>query len=249
MTRDLLDLFGKRIDPAVVRSVPVMVPLPVAGPYSYAVPEGMAVQPGSVVQVPVGPRKMIGIVWDEAGDNVDPKKLRPIEHVFDCPPVAEHMRRFISWVAAYTLTPPGLVARMAVRAPAALEPEPMVEGLTLTGTVPERMTPARKRVLELAEDGAGWTRLGLARAAGVSASVVETMMKQGCSIPCFCPRRRLSACPIPIMRRLVFRPIRGGRRGVAPGCRGGSIPCVADRRRDWLGQDRGLFRSLGRNPA
>ena len=56
-----------------------MPPLPVAGPYSYAVPDGMAVTPGSVVQVPVGPRKVIGIVWEEAGDAVDPKKLRPIE--------------------------------------------------------------------------------------------------------------------------------------------------------------------------
>ncbi|WP_319519109.1 primosomal protein N' [uncultured Martelella sp.] len=188
MTRDSLDLFGKPIDPAVIRSVPVMVPLPVAGPYSYAVPEGMAVMPGSVVQVPVGPRKVIGIVWDDAsGDAVDPKKLRPIEHVFDCPPVADDMRRFIAWMSAYTLSPPGLVARMAVRAPAALEPEPMIEGLTLTGTVPERMTPARKRVLELAEDGAGWTRLGLARAAGVSSSVVETMMKQGVFDTVFMP--------------------------------------------------------------
>ncbi|AJY46096.1 primosomal protein N' [Martelella endophytica] len=185
MISDSLDLFGK--PPNLVSAVPVMVPLPVDGPYSYAVPEGMVVMPGSVVQVPVGPRKVIGIVWDEAADLVDPKKLRPIEHVFDCPPVSDGMRRFVDWVASYTLTPPGLVARMAVRAPAALEPEPMVEGVRLTGVQPERMTPARSRVLELAEEVPVWTRLGLAHAAGVSTSVVDTMMKHGVFETIFLP--------------------------------------------------------------
>lgn len=60
---------------------------------------------------------------------------------------------FIDWVATYTLSPPGLVARMALRAPNAFEPEPMVEGLKLVGGEPERMTPARARVLATASDG------------------------------------------------------------------------------------------------
>ena len=199
MTSDSLDLFGKPVQQSLRRSVPVMVPLPVAGPYSYAVPDGMAVVPGSVVQVPVGPRNVIGIVWDEGNEtgSVDPKKLRAIEHLFDCPPISAQMRKFINWVAAYTLTPPGLVARMAVRAPTALEPEPMVEGLRLTGTTPERMTPARERVMELASDGFGWTRLGLARAAGVSASVVETMMKQGVFDTVFLPPPAAVGAPEP----------------------------------------------------
>lgn len=181
MTKDSFDLFGAPADVAVSRSVPVMVPLPVEGPYSYSVPDGMAVFAGSIVQVPVGPRKVIGIVWPDDGGSstVDPKKLRSIERVFDCPPVSDDMLKFIGWVAAYTLTPPGLIARMTVRVPAALDPEPMVEGLVLTGTEPSRMTPARKSVLDLAGNAGGWTRLGLARAAGVSVGVIDTMMKQG----------------------------------------------------------------------
>ncbi|WP_176082510.1 primosomal protein N' [Martelella sp. HB161492] len=194
MTKELLDLFGEA--PVLKRTVPVLVPLPVQGPYSYAVPEGMAVQPGSIVQVPVGPRQLIGVVWDEGdGGGVDPKKLRPISHVFDCPPVSDDMRRFIDWVAAYTLSPPGLIARMAMRAPAALEPEPMVEGLVLTDARPERLTPARARVLELAENGTGWTRLGLARAAGVTPSVVDGLMKAGVFDTEFLPPPPVVAAP------------------------------------------------------
>ncbi|RLQ88960.1 primosomal protein N' [Notoacmeibacter ruber] len=165
------------------RVVPVLVPLPVPGPYSYAVPEGMSVEPGSIVQVPVGPRQVPGLVWDENGHAgaVDPSKLRAITRDFDCPPVDAVMRRFIDWVAAWTLTPPGLVARMVLRVPAAFDPEPWVPALRpVLDVKPERLTPARKRVLELVEDNPGaWTKSGLAHAAGVSNSVIEGLAKAG----------------------------------------------------------------------
>ncbi|MDY8107603.1 primosomal protein N' [Fulvimarina sp. 2208YS6-2-32] len=161
-------------------TVPVLVPLPVDGPYSYAVPEGMAVRPGSIVQVPLGSRQVAGVVWDaDAGGSVDPKKLRAITRAFDCPPLTDEMRRFIDWVADYTLSPPGLVARMALRAPAAFDPEPWIEGLELGETRPDRMTEARRRVLETAEETSVWTKSGLAHASGVTASVVDGLVKAG----------------------------------------------------------------------
>lgn len=181
MTNDSSDLFGPIAEaPSMTRTVPVLVPMPAPKPYSYAVPEGMAVEPGSVVQVPLGPRQVIGVVWDRGEDNgVDPKKLRPITKVFDCPPLAREMRDFIDWVSSYTLSPPGYVARMALRVPAAFDPEPMIEGLKFIGGTPERLTPARARVIAAAEDGEAWTRSGLANAAGVSTSVVDGLTAQG----------------------------------------------------------------------
>ena len=185
MSIDSSTLFGALFEaPAMARVVPVLVPLPVPVAYSYAVPEGMHVEPGSVVQVPIGPRQVIGVVWDGDDDasalKLDPKKLRPITLVFDCPPLSKEMRDFIDWVASYTLSPPGLVARMAIRAPAALDPEPMVEGLRYLGGQPERMTPARTRVLELAAtQEQPWTRRGLANAANASLSVIDGLVAQG----------------------------------------------------------------------
>ncbi|TIP61668.1 MAG: primosomal protein N', partial [Mesorhizobium sp.] len=88
----------------------------------------------------------------------DAKKLRPIEQVFDCPPIDRAMRRFVDWIAQYTLSPPGMVARMLLRAPEAFDPEPWVEGLQRTLAKPDRMTDARLRVLETAEGGLAWTR-------------------------------------------------------------------------------------------
>ncbi|MEJ5020396.1 primosomal protein N' [Ochrobactrum vermis] len=161
------------------RVVPVLVPMPAERPYSYMVPEGMNVQPGSIVRVPLGPREVAGIVCEGETDAVDARKLRVISEVFDCPPVGGDMLRFMRWAADYTLSPPGMVARMVLRVPAAFDPEPAVPGLRYSGGEPERMTEARARVMELARDGLAWTRSGLAHAAGVSATVVEGLKAQG----------------------------------------------------------------------
>ncbi|MCB1420241.1 MAG: primosomal protein N', partial [Notoacmeibacter sp.] len=161
------------------RVVPVLVPMPAERPYSYAVPDGMDVSAGSIVQVPLGPRQVAGVVWDGEGEAVNASRLKAVSQLFDCPPVRPDMRRFIDWVAAWTLSPPGMVARMALRVPAAFDPEPPVAGIRMTGNGPDRMTAARSRVLELAGDGMAWTRSGLAHAAGVSASVIDGLMAQG----------------------------------------------------------------------
>src|SRR5690606_34487511 len=101
-----------RNDSSCATAAPVLVPMPAERPYTYAVPSGMRVVPGSIVRVPLGPRQVAGIVWDGPAEQVDARKLRPIEQVFDCPPITAPMRRFVDWVAHYTVSPPGMVARM-----------------------------------------------------------------------------------------------------------------------------------------
>ncbi len=179
------------------RTVPVLVPMPAERPYSYAVPDGMPVEPGSIVRVPLGPREVAGVVWDGETDSVDAKKLRPISQLFHCPPLDADARRFVDWVSAYTLTAPGLVARMFLRAPAAFDPEPPVPGLRYTGETPDRMTDARRRVLELAADMPSWTRSGLAHAAGVSLTVVDGLVGQGVFEETLLPARPIVAPPDP----------------------------------------------------
>lgn len=178
-------------------AVPVLVPMPVDRAFTYAVPEGEQVVPGAIVQVPLGPRQVPGVVWDGEPDQVDPKKLRPITQIFDCPPLDEKMRAFIDWVSRYTLSPPGYVARMALRAPAAFDPEPPIPALKLTGAQPERQTPARQRVLEQASDGFAWTRSGLAHAAGVSSSVIDGLVVQNVFETVYLPPPPVVAKPDP----------------------------------------------------
>ncbi|SIT57503.1 Primosomal protein N' [Mesorhizobium prunaredense] len=184
-------------DSPFVAAAPVLVPMPAERPYTYAVPAGMRVVPGSIVRVPLGPRQVAGIVWDGVVEKVDAKKLRPIEQVFDCPPIDRAMRRFVDWIAQYTLSPPGMVARMLLRAPEAFDPEPWIEGLQRTFANPDRMTSARMRVLETAEGGLAWTRSGLAHAAGVSSTVIDGLKAQGVFETVMIPPRPVVAAPDP----------------------------------------------------
>jgi primosomal protein N' (replication factor Y) len=155
----------------------------------------MRVVPGSIVRVPLGPRQVAGVVWDGGADPVDARKLRPIEQVFDCPPISRDMRRFVDWVAQYTLSPPGMVARMLLRAPEAFDPEPWTEGIQLTDRRPDRMTGARERVLASAADGFAWTRSELAHAAGVSSSVIDGLREQGVFETVMIPPRPVVPAP------------------------------------------------------
>lgn len=165
----------------------MLLPIPADRPYSYSVSQELNLLPGDFVQVPLGPRKVAAVIWDSPPekDKIDPAKLRAVEHRFECPPLTEEMRRFVDWVADYTISPPGMVLRSLLRAPGALDPELPLEGINFVGGQPERLTDARRRVLELVEetrdgeDYLAWTRSGLAHAAGTSTSVVDGLIKQG----------------------------------------------------------------------
>jgi primosomal protein N' (replication factor Y) len=161
------------------RTVNVLLPIPTEGSYSYSVPQDMALLPGDFVQVPLGSRQIVGIVWDDAPSSVDPSRLRPVTARFECPPLTAEMRRFVDWVAAYAVAPPGMVVRMVLRAPGALDPPAPSEALRFSGTLPERVTPQRQAVLELVKEGHAWSKSGLAHAAGVAASVIDGLFKQG----------------------------------------------------------------------
>ena len=140
------------------------MPVAVAGTYSYAVPEGLAVAPGDIVAVPLGTRDVIGVVWDDPPDaEIGHNRLRPIAGRFDAPPLAKELRAFVDWIADYTLTTRGMVLRMVLRAPGALEPEPPIAGVRLAGPPPERMTPARQRVLDAGSRGLAWSKSGPCR--------------------------------------------------------------------------------------
>ncbi|MEM7290838.1 MAG: primosomal protein N', partial [Pseudomonadota bacterium] len=172
-----------------------MLPIPTDGPYSYGSPDGIELAPGDYVQVPLGTREVAAVVWDDVENTVDPKKLREIIHKFDCPPLPEDMRRFIEWVANYTLSPPGMVLKMVLRVPAALDPEPPINGLQFSGINPDRLTPARKQVMEFIDQGLAWTKSGLAHAAGVTPSVVDGLAKQNVLESILLPHRPLQPLP------------------------------------------------------
>ena len=156
------------------------------GPLDYRVPHGMAVEPGSLVVVPLGPRQLLGVVWEpermpsdaEVGDN----RLRNLVGVLPVPPLTAAMRRLIEWTSDYYLAAPASVARMALPSTSALEGARTVTEYRATGQVPERLTPQREQALERIHDRQGLIR-ELALIADVSDAVIRGLVKTGAIEP------------------------------------------------------------------
>jgi primosomal protein N' (replication factor Y) (superfamily II helicase) len=165
-------------------TVPVLLPLALPAPYDYLVPEGMHVEPGHFVIVPLGPVEYLGVVWPRPEGAPLPKikreKLREIiEVVNDVPPLPPVSLDFADWVARYTLSSPGMVLRMMMSSGRAFAPPAPRYGVRLAGTAPSRMTLARARVLEAANNGLIWVKSSLAEAAGVSPGVIDGLVDAG----------------------------------------------------------------------
>jgi primosomal protein N' (replication factor Y) len=163
------------------------------------VPPDLAPQPGDIVLVPLNRREEVGVVWDAPADEAVPAhKLKAVVGILATPPMGESMRRFIDWIAAYTLSPPGNVMSMALRVvsgpmrpvtryrraerlppigatPAGGTPV----GGTPVGGTPARVTPARQRVLDVLARQEPRLAADLLREAGVSGAVLRGMAEAG----------------------------------------------------------------------
>jgi primosomal protein N' (replication factor Y) len=167
---------------SVENTIKVLLPLPLADAYDYRVPEGMVVVSGNFVVVPLGKREMVGVVWGAGSGDVPSAKLRDVIDILPAQPMADAMRRFVDWVSAYTLMPPGAVLRMAMSVPSALE-APKTEFVYRPAARSDdselKLTAARRRVLEALKDGPAMAAAELAHLAGVGSSVVKAMASIG----------------------------------------------------------------------
>lgn len=160
--------------------VGVLTAQPIDRLLDYKAPEGGCFL-GAFVEVPLGPRKVLGVVWGPGHGNWDPAKIRSILRVLPSPPMREEMQAFLTKTAAYTLTPMSSMLRLATRAPGLGDPPSMRKVYRRGLATPDRLTDARERVLaSLAEyEGLSFTLKELADLAGVTTSVVKGLVKLG----------------------------------------------------------------------
>src|SRR5438477_5059939 len=162
------------------RVVDVLVPVALNQAYSYRVPRGMELKPGDVVCVPLGPREVMAVAWADNA-NPDPRlhnRLKDVGEKLDFPPLRAELRSFVDWVANYTLSARGMVLRGTLRM-GDLGPERVRLGVRLNGPPPDRMTPARRRVIALLSDGMLRAKSEAALDAGVSTGVVDGLVDEG----------------------------------------------------------------------
>jgi primosomal protein N' (replication factor Y) (superfamily II helicase) len=151
------------------------------GPFDYRLPGDMIAGPGSIVIVPLGPRRMVGVIWDDGifpSDPIDASRLRPISEIVDVPPLQTGLRRLVDWVADYYVSSHAAVLRMVLASSSALNPAGTITEYRATGIVPARMTPLRAAALDQLEGTQGLAR-ELASEAGVSDAVIRGLIKAG----------------------------------------------------------------------
>jgi primosomal protein N' (replication factor Y) len=157
----------------------------VIGPLDYRLPDGMKARPGCVVMVPLGPRKLPGVIWDAEifkDEPIDAKKLRNVLELVDCPPIGPGLRRLVDWVADYYLTQHAAVLRMVLASSAAFTNAGTITEYRRTGLEPARLTPQRAAALDALEGAQGLVR-ELAAEAGVSDNIIRGLIKAGAFEP------------------------------------------------------------------
>ncbi|MEM6939654.1 MAG: primosomal protein N' [Pseudomonadota bacterium] len=160
--------------------VAVLSTQPLGRTLDYKAPEG-GCHLGAFVEVPLGPRKVLGVIWGAGIGDYDLNKIRSVTRVLDVAPMRAEMRAFLDRAAAYTLTPLPAMLRLATRAPGLGDP-PSMRKIYRRGTgEPDRATDARRRVLSVLNDygDLAFTLKELAEMAGVTPSVVKGLVAQG----------------------------------------------------------------------
>jgi primosomal protein N' (replication factor Y) len=169
--------------------VGVLTTQPLGRILDYRAPEGGCGN-GDYVEVPLGPRKVLGVVWNAGSGDFDAAKLRSISRVLDIAPMLPTLRQFIERAADYTLTPLPAMLRLATRAPGLGNAPSMRKIYRLGNTVPNRLTDARTKVMDVlrANHEAAFTLGELAAMAAVSHSVVKGLVGLGALIEQDTPR-------------------------------------------------------------
>jgi primosomal protein N' (replication factor Y) len=171
---DSLDFFDEGTPCGVLTAEPLGRVL------DYLAPEG-GVWIGAFVEVPLGPRRVMGVVWGAAEGSFPRAKLRAVIRVLDAVPMRAELRAFLARVADYTLTPLPAMLRLATRVPDLGSGPATRKLLYRSDSAPARMTEAREKVLAVFDDfgGAGLTPGEVAQAAGVSSAVVRGLVQAG----------------------------------------------------------------------
>jgi primosomal protein N' (replication factor Y) len=166
-------------------TVPILIPLPLDGPFDYVLPDDLVVAPGDLVEVPFGPRQVIGAVWDArvsatGSGPIAAARLKSVRRRLDAPPLPPPLRRLVEHVAAVTLAPLGGALKLVLSVPAALEPPAPKQGVVAADAAAAEVRSApRRRVLAAIADRVPRSAAEIARRAGVGAGVVQAMTRAG----------------------------------------------------------------------
>ena len=139
----------------------------------------MGLPAGTLVEVPLGKKAVIGCVWDGETQSIDEARVKAVLQVLGEPPLQQALRDFIDWVAKFTLATRGQVLKLALReAELRHQPVPHKKLRFSAGTF-GKQSPQRQRIIDLLQDGFARSRTDILAQCGVSAGVVDALRKLG----------------------------------------------------------------------
>jgi primosomal protein N' (replication factor Y) len=126
------------------------------GLLDYLVPDTLGpLPPGTIVEVPLGSRRVPGIVWDGAASpDIAPARLKPILRRLAVPPMSTALRQTLSFLADYYVAPLGAAARLALPSIALSGPPNRPLAYTATPPPPGTALKPTERALIAALTGA-----------------------------------------------------------------------------------------------
>ncbi len=188
----------------MVKIIGVLLPLPFNDVFDYTADDDISI--GRLVRVSFGRKEQIGVVKKIGkSSTLDDKKIKPVIEVLPMPPLQPELLKFVDWVAKYNLTATGLVLKMVLCAKGAFEDQKSDTLYKLTGKtladVKLKNSDARWRVIELLRH-APYSRAEIAKGAGVSQSVIKTLIDNDLLTPFCVPRQKEFLPP-----RFDFHPV------------------------------------------
>ncbi len=174
----------------MTKFVGVLLPLPFDDVFDYKTDKDLSL--GQFVRVPFINNTQTGIVYKIGkSSSLDEKKIKNIIEVFNLPPLKKELLQFIEWVAKYNLASLGMVLKMVLCAKGVFEDPKCNVLYKLTGkTLSEaklKNSDARWRVIDLLKHGP-YSKSEIAKGAGVSTSVISTLIESGILEPFTTPK-------------------------------------------------------------
>lgn len=155
----------------------VLLPLNFDALLTYETEQELA--PGTLVEVPLGTKQVIGCVWGGANEPASIEKVKPVIAVLPLPPLSANLRGFIDWVAHWTFSRKGQVLKLGLRESELRHQAAPLRRLRLRQMPEQQSSAPRQRVIDLLKDGYARQRADILREAGVSAGVLKTLLQQG----------------------------------------------------------------------
>ena len=161
--------------------IAVVTTEPFARFLDYLAPEG-GCKLGSFLILPLGKRKVLGVVWGPGEGNYEHSKLRSAASVINVPPMSYTMRKFLEVVSDYTITPLNLILRLCTRVPDLTKPSVTQKVFSLVSNYSDfKRTPQRDLLISALSKNK-MNRLSskeIVSISGVSSAVIAAGVRAG----------------------------------------------------------------------